>query len=60
MNAPLTRIDWRAAGAAELADAVALRRAIPSAQGDVAGMLVAFRALLTEAEANRVMTQAAA
>ncbi|WP_085810170.1 M20 family metallopeptidase [Sphingomonas sp. TZW2008] len=28
MNAPLTRIDWSAAGAAELADAVALRRAI--------------------------------
>ena len=39
---------------------ITLRRAIPSAQGDVAGMLVAFRALLTEAEANRVMAQAAA
>ena len=39
---------------------ITLRRAIPSAQGDVAAMLVAFRALLTEAEANRVMAQAAA
>ncbi len=39
---------------------ITLRRAIPSGQGDVAAMLVAFRTLLTEAEANRVMTQAAA
>ncbi|MGV3455981.1 alpha/beta hydrolase [Sphingomonas sp.] len=39
---------------------ITLRRAIPSAQGDVAAMLIAFRALLTEAEANRVMAQAAA
>lgn len=39
---------------------ITLRRAVPSSQGDVAGMLVAFRALLTEAEANRVMAQAAA
>ncbi|WP_443026143.1 alpha/beta hydrolase, partial [Sphingomonas sp. CCH9-H8] len=39
---------------------ITLRRAIPSGQGDVASMLVAFRALLTEAEANRVMMQAAA
>ncbi|MFL9842601.1 alpha/beta hydrolase [Sphingomonas sp. ST-64] len=39
---------------------ITLRRAIPSGQGDVAGALVAFRSLLTEAEANRVMMQAAA
>lgn len=37
-----------------------LRRAIPSAQGDVAGMLAAFKDLLVEAEGNRVMMQAAA
>lgn len=37
-----------------------LRRAIPSAQGDVAGMLAVFKDVLVEAEANRVMLQAAA
>lgn len=37
-----------------------LRRAIPSAQGDVAGMLAAFKDVLVEAEADRVMMQAAA
>ena len=36
-----------------------LRKAIPSAQGDVAGMLAAFKDVLVEAEANRVMVQAA-
>ncbi len=39
---------------------ITLRRAIPSAQGDVAGMLVAFKDVLVEAEGNRVMMQAAA
>ncbi|MCW4460161.1 alpha/beta hydrolase [Sphingomonas sp. BT-65] len=39
---------------------ITLRKAIPSAQGDVAGMLAAFKDLLVEAEANRVMLQAAA
>ncbi|WP_294077149.1 alpha/beta hydrolase [Sphingomonas sp.] len=39
---------------------VTLRRVIPSSQGDVAGMLAAFRDVVTEAEANRVMVQAAA
>lgn len=39
---------------------ITLRRAIPSGQGDVAGMLVAFKTVLVEAEANRVMVQAAA
>ena len=39
---------------------ITLRRAIPSAQGDVAGMLAAFKDLLVEAEGNRVMVQAAA
>lgn len=37
-----------------------LRKAIPSSQGDVAGMLAAFKDVLVEAEANRVMLQAAA
>lgn len=39
---------------------ITLRRAIPSSQGDVAGMLAAFKDLLVEAEGNRVMVQAAA
>ncbi|WP_423602317.1 alpha/beta hydrolase [Sphingomonas sp. MS122] len=39
---------------------ITLRKAIPSAQGDVAGMLAAFKDVLVEAEANRVMLQAAA
>jgi len=38
---------------------ITLRRAIPSAQGDVAGMLGVFREILIESEANRVMVQAA-
>jgi acetyl esterase len=37
-----------------------LRKGIPSSQGDVAGMLAAFKDLLVEAEGNRVMMQAAA
>jgi acetyl esterase len=36
-----------------------LRQAIPSAQGDVASALTALRAMIAEAEANRVMAQAA-
>ncbi|MFV0623099.1 alpha/beta hydrolase [Sphingomonas sp. ac-8] len=36
-----------------------LRRAIPSSQGDLAGALVALRQIVTEAEADRVMAQAA-
>lgn len=36
-----------------------MRRAIPSSQGDVAGMLAAFKDVLVEAEGNRVMLQAA-
>ena len=36
-----------------------LRKAVPSSQGDVAGYLAALRAVITEAEANRVMAQAA-
>ena len=36
-----------------------LRRAIPSSQGDIAGYLAALRAMITEAEADRVMAQAA-
>lgn len=36
-----------------------LRQAIPSSQGDVAGLLVALKAIVAEAEANRVMSQAA-
>lgn len=39
---------------------ITLRKAIPSAQGDVAGMLAAFKDVIVEAEANRVMVQAAA
>lgn len=39
---------------------ITLRKAIPSSQGDVAGMLAAFKDLLVEAEGNRVMLQAAA
>ena len=38
---------------------ITLRRAIPSAQGDVAGYLVALRAAIAEAEGERVMAQAA-
>ena len=36
-----------------------VRQAIPSSQGDVAGFLVAARTVIAEAEANRVMAQAA-
>jgi acetyl esterase len=36
-----------------------LRRAIPSSEGDLQGCLMALRAIIAEAEANRVMTQAA-
>lgn len=36
-----------------------LRRAIPSSQGDLAGALVALRQIITEAEAERVLAQAA-
>ncbi|ODP38339.1 alpha/beta hydrolase [Sphingomonas turrisvirgatae] len=39
---------------------ITLRKGIPSSQGDVAGMLAAFKDVLVEAEANRVMAQAAA
>ncbi|WP_443026830.1 alpha/beta hydrolase [Sphingomonas sp. LT1P40] len=39
---------------------VTMRRAIPSSQGDVAGMLAVFKDLIVEAEATRVMAQAAA
>jgi acetyl esterase len=38
---------------------ITLRKAIPSAVGDVAGMLVALKAVINEAEAHRVMVQAA-
>ncbi len=38
---------------------ITLRRAIPSSVGDVAGALVALRGLIREAEAQRVMAQAA-
>ena len=38
---------------------ITLRRAIPSSQSDVAGYLTAVRAAITEAEADRVMRQAA-
>ena len=38
---------------------ITLRRAIPSGVGDVAGFLVPVRAAITEAEAARVMAQAA-
>jgi acetyl esterase len=38
---------------------ITLRRAIPSSIGDVAGALVALRPLIAEAEAARVMAQAA-
>ena len=38
---------------------ITLRKAIPSAAGDVAGYLTALRAAITEFEAQRVMTQAA-
>lgn len=37
---------------------ITLRKAIPSSAGDVAGALTAFRALLAEAEGERVMAQA--
>lgn len=36
-----------------------LRQAIPSSQGDVAGMLAALKAVIAEAEGDRVMVQAA-
>lgn len=39
---------------------ITLRKAIPSAVSDVAGMLVALKAVIVEAEAQRVMAQAAA
>jgi acetyl esterase len=39
---------------------VTLRKAIPSSAGDVAGALTAAKALIAEAEAQRVMVQAAA
>lgn len=39
---------------------ITLRKAIPSSQGDVAGMLAAFKDLLVEAEGERVIRQAAA
>lgn len=38
---------------------VTLRKAIPSSVGDVAGYLAALKAVVAEAEANRVMAQAA-
>lgn len=38
---------------------VTLRQAIPSSQGDVAGALASLKAIIVEAEANRVMAQAA-
>ena len=38
---------------------VTLRKALPSSVGDVAGYLSALRAVITEAEGNRVMAQAA-
>ncbi|MEH3099665.1 alpha/beta hydrolase [Sphingomonas adhaesiva] len=38
---------------------ITLRQAIPSAQGDVAGYLTAVKAAIVEAEAQRVMAQAA-
>lgn len=38
---------------------ITTRKVIPSSQGDVAGMLVAFKDVLVEAEGNRVMLQAA-
>jgi acetyl esterase len=39
---------------------VNVRRAIPSAQGDVAGLLAALKDVITEAEGERAMAQAAA
>lgn len=39
---------------------ITLRRMIPSSIGDVAGFLVALKAVINEAEAHRVMAQAAA
>ncbi|HVI97932.1 MAG TPA: alpha/beta hydrolase [Sphingomonas sp.] len=36
-----------------------LRRAIPSSQGDIAGALAVLKAVIAEAEADRVMAQAA-
>lgn len=39
---------------------ITTRKVIPSSQGDVAGMLAAFKDLLVEAEGQRVMAQAAA
>jgi acetyl esterase len=37
---------------------VNMRRAVPSSEGDIAGCLVALKAIIVEAEANRVMAQA--
>lgn len=37
---------------------ITLRKAVPSSAGDVASALVAFKAMLVEAEAERVMAQA--
>ena len=39
---------------------ITLRQAIPSSVGDVAGALAALKAVVAEAEGNRVMAQAAA
>lgn len=36
-----------------------LRQALPSSQGDVSGFLIAAKSVIAEAEANRVMAQAA-
>ena len=38
---------------------ITLRKAIPSSQGDVAGYLAALKDMIVEAEATRVMAQAA-
>ena len=38
---------------------ITLRKAIPSSAGDVAGALAATKALIVEAEGQRVMAQAA-
>jgi len=38
---------------------ITLRKAIPSAGGDVAGMMAALKAVIVEAEGHRVMAQAA-
>ena len=38
---------------------ITLRKAIPSSVGDVAGFLAALKAMIVEAEGDRVMAQAA-